>query len=398
MANVLLIKGAIQAGTSKTGRKIIGILLSVIAFFLLVIIIVISGLISVFTPGNKNISSDFNAQDSQVYKDIRKVYDSYCKDVKKQMEALEEKYEEENMDYTLETVYNPETKKNETIEEWYCTVEISKKYEYISTAYVMAYLSCKYKTTYLSNRSYEEIDEKELKYFWDKISPIAVDEGDGEYEIYNDTISPEQIAEKFFETESDRNFYLESLYILTQMIGPETFDEIIDNVFSENKMNIPLYYQYASAWGNRQYGNGNIARNGCAPTCIAMVFSYLKGTAIYPDNIVEFTKNQYYVNGLGSSWDIFPSCAEHWGIKCNNIGKSASEIAAELEKGNPVILSMGPGIFTNSGHFIVITGITGDGKVYVNDPNDNNKKNHINREFNLSQIAAEAKGGWSFEQ
>ena len=82
--------------------------------------------------------------------------------------------------------------------------------------------------------------------------------------------------------------------------------------------------------------------------------------------------------------------------RCRYIGLSAGNIANELSAGHPVILSMGPGTFTKSGHFIVLTGINEDGTVTVNDPNDNSKKNHVNKQFDLQQILKESKGGWSF--
>ena len=43
-------------------------------------------------------------------------------------------------------------------------------------------------------------------------------------------------------------------------------------------------------------------------------------------------------------------------------------MVSALEAGNPVILAMGPGDFTTSGHYIVLTGVE-DGAFRVNDPN-----------------------------
>lgn len=54
------------------------------------------------------------------------------------------------------------------------------------------------------------------------------------------------------------------------------------------------------------------------------------------------------------------------------------------------------GTFTRGGHFIVLRGITEDGKILVNDPNDNAKKQHFNRSFDLSLIKREAKAFWCF--
>ena len=71
--------------------------------------------------------------------------------------------------------------------------------------------------------------------------------------------------------------------------------------------------------------------------------------------------------------------------------------AGALSQGKLVVASMGPGTFTRGGHFIVLTGITDDGKIKVNDPNDNSSKQHINQAFAVSLILRESKAMWVFE-
>ncbi|MGN1080943.1 MAG: C39 family peptidase [Acutalibacteraceae bacterium] len=45
-----------------------------------------------------------------------------------------------------------------------------------------------------------------------------------------------------------------------------------------------------------------------------------------------------------------------------------NRIIKNLEAGNPIICVVGPGDFTSTGHFIVMTGCS-DGKIKINDPN-----------------------------
>ena len=70
-----------------------------------------------------------------------------------------------------------------------------------------------------------------------------------------------------------------------------------------------------------------------------------------------------------------------------------------LQEGCPVISSQRAGLFTSGGHFIVLRGVTANGKVLVNDPNDSDAKNYINREFDMmSEIHATANAYWIFDK
>ena len=57
------------------------------------------------------------------------------------------------------------------------------------------------------------------------------------------------------------------------------------------------------------------------------------------------------------------------------------KITAALEDGKPVILALGPGDFTTTGHYVVLTGVE-QGLFHLNDPNS----------------AVRSKMLWSYEQ
>lgn len=404
MAEGLLVaSAAIKAANSKTGRKVTGVIAGVLLFFLTILIAVVVHIFSIFSWENiSGTNGVIDVQATEIYRQIRIIYDEYVEDKKEEMTVMEEAYREANTEYRTETVYDAE--KEEYVEEEveYCTAEITQSYSHMNTATVMAYLSCKNQKDYIRDATRAKVRKEELREFWETVSGIKVDDyqtdaGQHIINIYNNVMGTEEIAKAFFASSFLQKQFLETVHIMSSMIGNEYFTTDIGNV-NENSMPIPLYHQYDSRWGRKAYGDGNITVNGCGPTCIAMVFSYLKNTEILPSDIVDFTGNKYYVKGAGSSWSIFSACADRWGIRCSNIGTSYPKIIAELSVGKPVILSMGPGMFTSSGHFIVITGIDADGNVTVNDPNDNDRKNHINRKFYILQILREAKGGWSFEE
>ena len=175
------------------------------------------------------------------------------------------------------------------------------------------------------------------------------------------------------------------------------FPDFDDLVYAENGMEIPLYYQYQEPWAGVKYGGGTIQSSGCSVTCIAMVFSYLFDKMITPPEIVAWTGNRYHTSA-GASWSIFPATANQWGIQCHELGKDLQAMTLALSEGRPVIASMGPGTFTQHGHFIVLRGITADGEILVNDPSDNMVKMHFYRAFPAALIQREAKYYWSFEE
>lgn len=401
MASPALIYAATKAAGSKNGRKIILTVCIAVVVILFLPVIVISSALSVFNGYGNIGSAEMDLQSTLLYQEVRSIYAEYVEEMKEKMLEKNREITEQNMDYDYFDETDPATGETKKVMKWYCTVDVSYRFNHINTAYLFAVMSCSRTSEFMSRKDPYMPSKEELYDFWDTIAPFTIDESETDsgrtaYAIYNDLMSAEEIAEAFFPAEEDRERFLEAVYLIRQRIGDEEYDENIYVCDNPNRMAIPLYYQYGSPWGSMKYGNGTIAKNGCAPTCIAMVFSYLQAREIYPNDITDFTGNRYYVNGAGSSWDIFSACAAHWGISCTYIGSSGERIAGELSKGHPVILSMGPGTFTSAGHFIVLTGIDEDGKVTVNDPNDSSKKDHINKKFSLSLITTEAKGGWSF--
>lgn len=152
--------------------------------------------------------------------------------------------------------------------------------------------------------------------------------------------------------------------------------------YPANGMKIPHYLQ--TDYANVPYGNSNIAACGCGPTSFAMVASYLTGTTITPADAVAWCGNSYYVWGAGTSWSYFEAAAKHFGCGAVRESYDANEVLKALSEGHPVISSQHAGLFTRGGHFIVLRGVENGNKVLVNDPNDSEAKNYINRSFDMA--------------
>ncbi len=146
----------------------------------------------------------------------------------------------------------------------------------------------------------------------------------------------------------------------------------------KNLSSVPLFLQWDERWGYNDYGGELFGLSGCGPTCLSMVCVYLlDDTRLSPKYIAEFSKaNGYCVAGNGSSWELISRGGETLGLDVVEIPLDENRIKRNLEVGNPVICVMGPGDFTTSGHFIVLTAYE-DGKLKINDPNSKSRSQRL---------------------
>lgn len=163
--------------------------------------------------------------------------------------------------------------------------------------------------------------------------------------------------------------------------NPETREFVLNYPFREDvkpdlsayedSTALPLFLQWDPMWGYEDYGSSCIAVTGCGPTCLAMVGYHLTGDSnMTPDQIARFAqRNGYYEAGYGSSWTLISEGAGKLGLTATELPLVKSKLVEALtEDRTPIILAMGEGDFTSSGHYIVLTGME-DGAFRVNDPN-----------------------------
>ena len=133
---------------------------------------------------------------------------------------------------------------------------------------------------------------------------------------------------------------------------------------------VPLFLQWDQQWGYMEYGSGVAGLTACGPVCLSMAAFYLtEDDAFAPDKMIQFaTENGYYSPGNGSSWTLISEGGVKLGFDVTEIPLVKSRIIKNLEVDNPIICAMGPGDFTTSGHYIVMTGYE-NGMIRINDPN-----------------------------
>ncbi len=158
---------------------------------------------------------------------------------------------------------------------------------------------------------------------------------------------------------------------------------------------IPLFQQWDKRWGYLKYGSNIIAINGCGPTCMSMVYTGLTGnTDKDPAVIADFClENNYYTEDSGTAWSLMLNGAKKLGLDAEKISIGKESIKEKLDSGQPVICSMKPGDFTDTGHFIVLCGITEDGKLMLNDPNNISRSE---KKWDMDTVLSQIKAAWSY--
>lgn len=155
-----------------------------------------------------------------------------------------------------------------------------------------------------------------------------------------------------------------------------------------------MLLQWDSRWGYKSYGSGLIGYTGCGPTCLSMVALYLTGNPDYdPATIARYAEQEgYYVSGSGTAWDLMDTGCRHFGLSSQEVPFEEHQMAALVQEGNPLICVLGPGDFTDAGHFIVITGYTGEGFT-ICDPNSPLRSAQI---WTYARLNGQVKNVWAF--
>lgn len=162
-----------------------------------------------------------------------------------------------------------------------------------------------------------------------------------------------------------------------------------------SKGSIPLFIQWDERWGYKSYGSNFFAVNACGPTSLSMVICGLTGnTDANPYQVARYSEAMgYYIPGEGTSWDLMTKGAESYGLSVETGEPSADYILGALSRGKVLICSMWPGDFTTSGHFIVLTGLDGQGNITLNDPNS---KERSTKSWTMDVLLPQIRAAWSY--
>ena len=157
----------------------------------------------------------------------------------------------------------------------------------------------------------------------------------------------------------------------------------------------PLFLQ--TDYPDVRYGSGMMPTSGCGITCISMVATYLTGHTYYPDELAG-----YFGGHVGSNIERLEYASDMLQLPWQRAENWHKALAA-LEEGKIVVVLMNnSSAFTEGQHFIVVTGLTEDGKVLVNDPSGINYtkwqlKDGFENGFHPATIASGYSGAWIYD-
>ena len=144
------------------------------------------------------------------------------------------------------------------------------------------------------------------------------------------------------------------------------------DLLTGGSMEIVYFNQTDPAWAEQPYGSDQLGGYGCGPTAMAMAVASMTDTDTDPLQMGQWcVDHHYWASRQGSYLSIVQGAAEGFGVTCTPIPPeevSREEIIQYLATGNLIAALMGPGHFTNRGHFILLRGITLEGGVLVADP------------------------------
>lgn len=199
-------------------------------------------------------------------------------------------------------------------------------------------------------------------------------------------------TEETFQTNSTETEEVEPTEALEEADPAPELDETEG---SESQQGMPLYFQ--NDYPNDRYANGTVATSGCGITCLAMVATYLTGHTYLPNELA------HYFGGYGeNNIQRLEYGAKQLRLpirKADNI----RQVFAALQEGDVAILLMNHNsIFTQSQHFIVLTGLNDTGKIMVHDsykPNYDkwDLKRGFVEGFDEGDIMLGYDGGWVFD-
>lgn len=143
-----------------------------------------------------------------------------------------------------------------------------------------------------------------------------------------------------------------------------------------------VYYQTDPRWKNEPYAlpgeTSTIGSAGCGPTAMAMVLATWCDKSVTPLTECKWSlANGCKALHQGTYYSYIPKAGKRYGLRCYQLNASSiygnassifhDEAKNAITDGHLIIACMGKGLWTSSGHYVLVWKINGN-VVYINDP------------------------------
>lgn len=243
----------------------------------------------------------------------------------------------------------------------------------------------------VANAKAEEIDTKEYEIkasdteLEKQLKGLAKDDPDIREIFKNRAEYPDEILTLLVNNSETKQFVLD--YPLKKN------QEVEIDISRQINKRVPLFLQWDEQWGYSSYGEDIMAINGCGPTSLSMVaVSLLGDTSMNPYWMARYSEENGYASSGATLWTLMSKGASALGLDVTEIPLDKQRVANNLEVGNLIICIMGPGDFTTSGHFIVLTDYE-DGMVTINDPNSIERSS---KKWAFDEISSQIRNLWVY--
>ncbi len=380
-------KGAALQAAKEYAPALTKALFALLVILILIPFLIVSALPNIYFSFDSNTSGDIaamNAQAKAVTQYYREFLDFDESEVEKMVAELSAGYDD---------------------------VQVEKNMGKQSQYWLIAICSVAYQQD-LFSMDRESMRERFFRRFFFHASEEAYTEGEGDaaktlkrLKINIGELEPDALMEELGFTEEQKN-WAKTIYATIaddQTIRPgapgylpgDSLNDYGDVHYKQGDTEVVYYNQGDARWGNKLYGKYDTIRvAGCGPTSLAMVVSTFTDRQIDPGQMADWAyRNGYRCEGSGSYHSLIPEGARHFGLKVEGATVyEGQKIVDALADGKLVVAIMGPGHFTTSGHFIVLRGVTEDGKILIADP-ASVKKSGQEGGWDLSIFLNEARRG-----
>lgn len=161
------------------------------------------------------------------------------------------------------------------------------------------------------------------------------------------------------------------------------------------------YKQHDPRWGKNNYtscGNKSqtMSNSGCGPTAMANVIAALVDASVTPWDMAQLAlKWGDRTKSSGTATSFFQHVQKHYGFKKMVGAGSLEALKACLDAGGYVVCRMGPGYWTNGGHYITAWKYDKD-YIYCNDPSSPTSTKAERKYQKQSDFLKQRKDFWCF--